>query len=227
MRAALLALTAPLWLTACITNVHPDSGLSTRPARKPAERAAPQQGEPAPEAAAQPKTFEALPDGDIGLSFSDDSAWFTARGHLPESGYTEFGLLINDDDAVVLNLGIQRHARVNDDSRLLLGVGLGAYGVFLDEPEDASLGAFALQGVAGYVLPTEVPVRFLTQVAVAPDVTTFGDGESLIDFVAGFDVEVGNFASAFLGYRLLEIENDENVDVTIERGLHLGVRLGF
>lgn len=182
-----------------------------------------QEPPPAPPAA---RALDPLPDSDVGLSFSADAAWLTARGRLAHKGYADVGVLVNDDDDVVLRAGLLREARASADEALILGVGLGAYAAQLDGP-DETVSALVLEALGGYVLPSELPARCTARVSIAPDVTTFGGGDSLVDFVAGVEVGVGSFASALLGYRVLELGLASGGNHTVERGAHFGVRIGF
>ena len=162
---------------------------------------------------------------EIGLAFSDDAAWFTSRTRLAYSGFVDTGFLF-DDDAFALHVGAMRVGQPGDDSRLSLGVGIGLYGVFIDDP-DENLSALTLSGLAAYRLDTGFPTRLVAQVSFSPDATTFGDAEGLIDATAGAEIAIGSFASAAFGYRLFEVDLDDDADVELTNGLYLGVSLSF
>ena len=92
---------------------------------------------------------------------------------------------------------------------------------------DANLFAVALSGTARYELETEYPIRFGLTLSVAPDITTFDDADGLVDALVRAEVQLGENASAFVGYRLLEADLKRGGDHEIDDGLHIGIRLAF
>jgi len=61
----------------------------------------------------------------------------------------------------------------------------------------------------------------------APDITTFDDGDQLVDFRVSAEAEVSSFATAFIGYRFVEVELSQGPDRDLDDQVHVGVRLGF
>ena len=60
----------------------------------------------------------------------------------------------------------------------------------------------------------------------APDVLTFGDSEDLVEVEARVTYSIIREADVYLGLRYFKAGFDE-VDVVMDNGLHLGIRLEF
>ena len=162
------------------------------------------------------------------LALSDDTFWATARSRFSRGeGYGSLGLLINDDKDVLLAAHLLRFARPNVDLPLEVGVGFGAYAGFPDEPDDQQAYALTLSATAAYFFETAYPTSLSALASVAPDVTTFDNGEDLLDILVRLEMEVGRHATAFVGYRFLEIDFENGSEVEFDDRIHLGVRLGL
>lgn len=172
--------------------------------------------------------YETLREVEVALS--DASFWAALRSPTPSGfGYVELGFLRNDDDDTYGSVRFLRFGSPPDLPNLRLGLGLGLAGAWLDQVQgrDEDVYALDLCGSARVGFDTSVPTALGLEVAWAPDVVTWDGGDHLVDAVARFDVEVSSFATAFVGYRFLEVGLDGKPDQRIDDRLHVGIRLGF
>ncbi|MEM9379872.1 MAG: hypothetical protein AAGB93_07960 [Planctomycetota bacterium] len=160
-----------------------------------------------------------------GLVFGRDAAWLHARAAFPGGTLIDGGLFFGEEDTV-FNIGALRTGKPRPDAPLTLGAGLGFYGGELRGPLDF-FGSVVLTGMAHYVIESTYPVRLKGQVSAAPDATTFGDANSLIDALFSIELELASNASVLVGYRFFEIGIPNQNDLTLQNSALVGVRLGF
>jgi hypothetical protein len=166
-------------------------------------------------------------DSAIELALGGDALSVAYRSaFLRGAGYWTAGGLVNEDDDVAAHFRWLRFAEPDANTPLGLGVGLGAFGAIVDVP-DAELAAITLTGAADYTLALDLPLRFAVEASWAPDLATFGDGERVIDLLARVEADLSTWATAFVGYRHLEVDLDGEKDPELDSALHAGVRLGF
>ena len=65
------------------------------------------------------------------------------------------------------------------------------------------------------------------QINFGPDITTFGDAERFWDFNTRAEYEVLPEAAVYLGYRKVETRLERKVDVDLDKGWHIGLRMTF
>ncbi len=182
-----------------------------------------------PEARQKPveRSRFAQPRHELGLSFSDESVWFTYRSPFDRGiGHFTASFFTNEDEDALWHF---RFLRVGDpvaDWPFDFGLGMGTYYVLLDTP-DEEIPAITLSALGQYSIEAPYPMRLIADVSFAPDITTFNDGEGLVDFGLGLEVDLSDYVSGFLGYRFLEVEVEGVEDIELDQSLHLGVRLGF
>ncbi|MCP3916434.1 MAG: hypothetical protein GY711_12825 [bacterium] len=174
-----------------------------------------------------PPPSEEEPRARLGLALSTDAAWLTTGARLRQSGWMTFELFGSDDDDYAGNVTLLRMGRASTELPLHLGVGISFYGYKVELDDDATGGALALRGLAAYELSTAFPSRVAAELTLAPDVSSFGEGEGLLDGSVRFEFDVSTFATAFLGYRRLEIDVEDDSDQTLEEGIHFGVLIGY
>ncbi|MEM6671346.1 MAG: hypothetical protein AAF726_00800 [Planctomycetota bacterium] len=179
--------------------------------------------DPPPAAPPEPQKRPVLTQA--GLVFGRDAAWLHARVGFPGGTLIDGGLFFGEEDTV-FNIGALRTGQPRPDSPLTLGAGLGFYGGELRGPLDF-FGSVVLTGMAHYVIETTYPVKLKGQVSAAPDATTFGDANSLIDALFSIELELASNASIIVGYRFFEIGIPNQVDLTLQNSALVGVRLGF
>ena len=166
-----------------------------------------------------------LPQHAFEVALSDDAVWGGYRSAFRRgSGHVEVEALASEDDDYAGSVRVMRFAQPADFP-LGLGVGLGLFAGFVDEP-DAEVYALTIGGAADDLFATEVPLRTGIEVSWAPDGTSFDDGEGVLDVRVRGELEISSFAAAFLGYRWLEVELDDESE-NLDRGFQIGVRIGF
>src|SRR5262245_23033751 len=119
------------------------------------------------------------------------------------NGYEAVRLFISDDQDVVLDARLMRFGEPSTETPLAFGVGLGAFGAYVDE-SDAKILAFPLTGSIEYQLGLTYPVRIGVEASYAPDLSSFVDGERVVELVGRAEADLSTWATAFAGYRHLE-----------------------
>ncbi len=165
------------------------------------------------------------------LSLSNETAnfeLFTPLRVLNDGGQLSLGVIYNDLDDVVLHakmvaVGTQTNTRVPYQ----LAFGAKAYFGEVKEA-DVDVGALAIGGSINiqYAIGYN-PIDFHIEGFFTPGITTFGDTESLIEIGARVSIEIVPQAKAFVGYRLLEVEDQDNFNWELDDNVHFGIRLQF
>lgn len=166
------------------------------------------------------------------LSLSNESAnievFGPMRAIIERGGLASFGLLYNDLDDVVGHLklvavGTQTNTRV--PYQLAFGM-KGYFGEISDPALD--VGALAIGGSINIQYPFGYnPIDLNVEAFFTPGITTFGDTESVIEINTRLSIEIVPQAKAFVGYRLMEIEDEENQNWELDDNVHFGIRLQF
>lgn len=168
------------------------------------------------------------PGRSIEFALSRDSYWFGLRTPVRfGSGNMELGVLGDDDDDFALVGRLVRYGRPFTDQAWSLGAGVAVYAASFDVPVDADAYALALVGSARFEPFYALPLTFEVDLSFAPDVTTWSDGEELVDARFRAEFELSPFASAFVGYRHLEVDLGSDGDGEVDERVHAGVRLAF
>ncbi|MEM6672961.1 MAG: YfaZ family outer membrane protein [Planctomycetota bacterium] len=183
---------------------------------------APRQGTAAPSTSAPAPPQRRT---DVSLAFSSDAGWLDTRTTLSPQTYLDAGVFFTDDE-VLADVGLLRVGRPSETSPLEIGAGVGVYGGLLDDPLDYVV-AIPLKFYGSYTFQIGFPLRVVGNVAYAPDITTFVDGDSLLDARVSAELELTPQATVVVGYRYYEIGVDDRRDVELIDGLLFGVRLGF
>ena len=174
------------------------------------------------------------------LSFSNETAnleVFSPVSRLTdEGGQLTMGLFYNELDDVLLHgkllaVGTQMHARVPYQ----LSFGAKLYFGQLDDinPDpavstDADVGAVAIGGAISIQYPSLYnPIDLSVEGYFTPGITTFGDTETLVEIGARLSIEIVPQAKAFVGYRLLEVDDESNETIELDDNVHFGIRLQF
>lgn len=101
-------------------------------------------------------------------------------------------------------------------------VGARAYGALL-EGEDEDVFGLGLGGQMRYALTQQMSAT--AGLYYAPDILTFGDSDGIYDAVLRLEFLLRPGLSAFVGYRLLEIDEANNRE--LDDHAHVGVRWTF
>ena len=172
----------------------------------------------------------------IELALHDETFWAAySRRFDGGLGEVQVGVMGSDDDELVGTVRVMRF--VEHDSgggwgsepfvdRYRFGVGLGVYALQAEEP-DVDAQAITLHGSAGCSLGAGGVTRAVLDVAFAPDVSTFADGDQLLDLWLRLEFALSERAHAYLGYRSLEIELEQGGERDLGESVQIGVRLGW
>ncbi len=195
-----------------------------------AQEREPSGGEPGPPAGDQGAPLEDPPHA-FEFALGGDGLTFAYRNGLHRGkGYTTLGLFISEDDDFAAHARLMRFGEPRAEVPLGLGIGLGVFGAAVDATND-ELVAVTLTGAADYALDQIFGLTYATRIGVelswAPDVATFADGERVLDVLGRVEVDLSTWATAFAGYRHLEVDLADEDDVELDSALQLGIRLGF
>jgi len=161
----------------------------------------------------------------VEVAFSDDTFELGYRQlTIRRRDYYGIDALVNDEGDFLLSARLVRQGQVIGEP-LRLGVGVGAYGVWIDDPNE-SVYAVALIGTAEYDLHAAYPTTVAAALAVAPRIATFDDGEDLFELELRVNVDLSEVASVYVGLRALEVETETD-EYDVDQGLHVGIRLAL
>lgn len=89
-------------------------------------------------------------------------------------------------------------------------------------------GYAAMLGVYGrFWLPTSVPSALVAEYLVAPQILSFGDADSMNEFMVRGQIQLLRNMNGFIGYRRFNVDFEAFKDVEIEDSVHIGVELSF
>lgn len=169
---------------------------------------------------------------DIGLNLGQDTAELSLRQELsvrsPDETRIGASLLFNETGDVVGS----GYVEVLGDLRpgfqaLSYGAGIKGYVARLDDA-DTTLGAVGLGGMLRLDIPqTTIPMALVLEGYVAPDITTTGRGEGVIDLTARYEFRFARSATAYVGYRYMEIDLGDAGDHQVDNDFLIGIRLSF
>ena len=170
---------------------------------------------------------------ELDLALSEDTAAAELligpdRVNISGAGIT-LGGEYNDDDDALLYVGLSSigGSNFNQAPALQFGVGGRLYYASIDQP-DQSISAIALGGHGRLDLSgTGFPVALAGSVYVAPDITTFMDGDDLLDARIRVEADVSPNATAFVGYREVDVGLKSFPDRKVDEDIHAGVRFKF
>jgi len=165
------------------------------------------------------------------LALDSDGLWFAYRTGLHRGkGYGSLALFVSAENDLVLQGQMMRFGEPRADVPFGLGVGLGLFGAEVDDTNDEVF-AITLCGAADYALDRlfgfTYPTRVGVEVSWAPDRATFADGERVLDLLGRVETDLSTWATAFIGYRHLEVDLSDEDDAELDSSFQIGVRLGF
>lgn len=136
------------------------------------------------------------------------------------------GLLFNEEDDILGNAGLIVRGAAVGERPMAFGLGAALYYGGVDIA-DAKVGALALGFGLKYVFPGNTPVALGGDLFFAPDITSFSDSDGLLDFRLRAEIDVLPSATAFVGYRGINVELSNGTDYDIDENVHLGIRFQF
>ncbi|RMG53689.1 MAG: hypothetical protein D6717_10885 [Gammaproteobacteria bacterium] len=141
-------------------------------------------------------------------------------------GWLSFGGFHNDNGDNQLDIGLSVEGAPSSDQPFSFGLGIRGYFAFLDTPNE-NVQALALGGVGRFHIPAKMPMALAGRLYYAPDITSFGKADSLLDWGVDYEIEVMPSATGYVGYRKETIGLSGLPDHDLEDRFHVGVRLVF
>lgn len=168
---------------------------------------------------------------DFEAALSSETAEFTFRSDSSLIGWggsdLAFGLFYNDESDFVGQVSLLQMRQASQETPLTFGVGVKGYLGMLDDI-DQDVMAFAIGGEIRYTIPGTMPMAVYGRGFFAPKITSFADVEEVVDYQFGFQIEALPQTTAFIAYRHLEFDTDDEGDYEADDdNLILGVRLTF
>ena len=172
-----------------------------------------------------------LQASDLEIALSSDAAQFTFRSDSSLIGWggadLGFSFLYTDADDFLGEVSLMQSSQPSAENRFTLGVGVKAYIGRLDLVDDSVL-AIGIGGEVRYTFPGSMPMAVYLSGHIAPEITSFGDTDGIVEYVLGYQIELLPQTNAFVAVRNIEIENDNNADYKIlDSDVRIGVRLTF
>jgi hypothetical protein len=127
------------------------------------------------------------------------------------NSYADFGILVKDEfspDAPGLNVGV------------------GIKGL-LGKVATSTASALALGGQIRYAAPALPRIGFSVSAYWSPNILTFGDADRTVETGTRLEYEVIPQATAYVGYRKINVGLKNAGEAKLEEGAHIGVRLSF
>lgn len=161
----------------------------------------------------------------LDINLNDDSleGIYTSNWRTAEASA---GLLYNDDkEDWVASAGLLALGERQNANRVFQG-GLGGK-LYMASVSNEDIIALGLGGQVR-VYPGNGPIAISGSVFYAPDIVTILDGEEFweANLRAEFEM-VKRRASVYVGYREIQADLDDGRDVTVDNGLHAGVKITF
>ncbi|HID80777.1 MAG TPA: hypothetical protein EYH06_09485 [Chromatiales bacterium] len=167
---------------------------------------------------------------DLEIALSEDTANIEVSTESDTFGFSgsdlNAGLFFNDDDDFAIYAGLLVDGTPAGDQPFTYGLGGKIYYIDTDIP-NATTTAIALGAGMKYHIPARMPMAVGADLYFAPDITAFGDADSVLDFRVRFEMDVLPNATAFVGYRKFEIDLDKGGDYELDDNPHLGIRFQF
>jgi predicted enzyme related to lactoylglutathione lyase len=127
------------------------------------------------------------------------------------NSYADFGILVKDE--------VSPNA-----PGLTVGVGLKG---LLAKVNTNTASALALGGQVRYAAPAVPRIGFSASAYWSPNILTFGDADRTVETGARLEYEVIPQATAYIGYRKINVGLKNAGQAKLEEGAHIGVRLSF
>ncbi|MDQ2068516.1 YfaZ family outer membrane protein [Natronospira bacteriovora] len=162
----------------------------------------------------------------VGLNLSDDAAEFkfarTGRGGMLQ---TEFNWLHEQDNGDVVSVGLHMVDDANPGGPNL-DVGIGGRLMFVDPTGPLDGVALGVGGYFRYTIPTMNRLGIGGELYHAPSIVSGGDLERYTQWAIRGEYQVLRQANIYIGYRRVRPDFGGGA-VTLESGLHAGLRLNF
>ena len=163
---------------------------------------------------------------DLALGKETASVEFYSDTSINNTGRISVGGLYNEDDDLLGFVGLTSNNSLVTDRPYDFGVGARGYYTNVDSP-DVSVGAIAL-GVNGRIrFSAGLPLALTGDFYYSPKITTFADGDELVDSRVRLEAEVSPNASAFVGYRKVKLNLKNHPNHKLDDHVQVGIRFSF
>ncbi len=170
--------------------------------------------------------------GALDINLNNDSvrlalSWMTSPS--PNSLEGEAALYYNTDDYYVGTLGVRVVGETGRQGNPF-EAGVGGKLIAITSSNDDNLDAMVLGLGFGlrYYPATINRLAFGGQVHYAPAIVSFGDVNNVFEGILTVEYQVLPQAFAYVGYRLLKVEREDNGDTQdLDEGAHIGMRILF
>ena len=166
---------------------------------------------------------------ELDLSVSNDSARLAVSGPVRgDNVQVEGSLLHHQDNGNVLGVaGYLTGAAAGGNAPLEAGLGLKLSWIDHDRGLEEDGGALAIGGFLRYTLPEYDRFAVGGGLYYAPDVLSFGDVQDHLELSGWASYSVIRQAELYLGWRSVKTDFDDEGEVTLDTGFHLGLRARF
>lgn len=146
------------------------------------------------------------------------------------------GFISEAGDNLVHGTLLARGVRQTLDSQYHISAGMKLVGGEIETGPDretngdsATVGALALGFQAGLLLQQSAynPVELAFEGFYAPNITSFSDAERYGEVSVKLQVEIMPRARAYVGYRRMRFDTDNQEDVQLDRSAHFGLNISF
>ncbi len=163
---------------------------------------------------------------DLALGKETASAEFYSDSGINNTGRISAGGLYNEDDDLLGFIGLTSNNSIVTDRPYDFGVGARGYYAKVDSP-DVGVGAIAL-GINGRIRFTAgLPLALAGDFYYSPKITTFDDGDELVDSRIRLEAQVSPNASAFVGYRRVKLNLKDFSNYKLDDHVQVGIRFKF
>jgi hypothetical protein len=171
-------------------------------------------------------SMSATAGGSLDISLASDSARFAYDAAKVGSGlHISASIQHHEDNGDLASLGLSVVDMREPNSPLYLGVGGKLFGYVSGDYDGGALG---LGGFFSYNIPKTKGVSLAGYAYYAPSVVSFGDTESLIDSDIRIQYALLPTARVYTGYRFSQVQVEQSSkDITLEQGIHFGLKVDF
>lgn len=165
----------------------------------------------------------------VDINLRDSAAQIQYRASMGHDtlGRSEMhmGFLYTNDKGKLGDLGILVQDQVGKDIPGLTA-GVGIKGV-ITNTTSKNASALALGGLLRYAPLDNTRFGISGAVYLSPNIVTFGDAERYTETGLSVDFEIIPQAIAYVGYRHIKLAIANSSDLTVDEGVHVGVKLSF
>lgn len=169
----------------------------------------------------------------LDIKLADEMAELTYLTESSTFGYggadMGFGLLFNEADDLHFSGQLMISGNPAGNNRpFQFGVGGKLMLTSFDRGNfNEKVAALAIGAQARYVIPSATPIAFVAAGYFAPSITSFSGADRYTEYSLAVEIEVTPSARAYVGFRNMEYEFENNANVEIDDDLHVGIKFNF